>query len=359
MLDHAGARFVVLDSWRGLAACMVALFHLRVQSHVSELGLVRNAYLFVDFFFVLSGFVIAAGYGERLAGGFGFWRFMLLRFGRVYPLHLAVLIGFLVLGGASLATPNDSKAFFAHLFLLHGLGFISVPVWGNVPSWSISTEFFIYLIFAALLRTLRRGALWVMMAAVVAIPVLICVTSGGMRDADGYQLARGIYGFAAGMLAWRAFIALRGRFRPAGTAELAAVLALCAFVSSAGDNAWSVLAPAIFATVIVVFACEAGPVSRVLRHPGFTLLGSASYSIYMVHYFVARRAADVVALADRSGIPVRAYLGVERWAGDFALTLYLLMVIATSLLTYKTIEGPCRSWFREMARLQPSRRVNI
>jgi peptidoglycan/LPS O-acetylase OafA/YrhL len=338
---------------------MVALFHLRVQSHVSELGLVRNAYLFVDFFFVLSGFVIAAGYSERLAGGFGFWRFILLRFGRVYPLHLAVLIGFLLFGGASLATPNDCEAFFAHLFLLHGVGFISVPVWGNVPSWSISTEFFVYLIFGALICNLRRAALWLVAAVVLAMPVVIYVTSGGMRDSDGYQLVRGLYGFAAGMLAWRAFIALRARFRPTGPAELVAVLALCAFVSTAGGNAWSVLAPAIFAMVIVVFACETGLVSRVLRRPGFALLGSASYSIYMVHYFVARRAADLVALADRSGIPVRGYIGVERWAGDFALTLYLLVVIATSLLTYKTIEGPCRSWFRQMASLQPSRRVNI
>lgn len=70
----ARARFAVLDSWRGLAACMVALFHLRVPSHLDGAALVRNASLFVDFFFVLSGFVITASYAQRLAGGFGIWR---------------------------------------------------------------------------------------------------------------------------------------------------------------------------------------------------------------------------------------------------------------------------------------------
>jgi peptidoglycan/LPS O-acetylase OafA/YrhL len=117
-------RFAVLDSWRGIAACMVALFHLRVLSHVGDAALVRHASLFVDFFFVLSGFVITGGYAERLAAGFGAWRFALLRFGRLYPLHLAVLAAFVWLGGAPLATPEGSLGFAAHLFLL---GWASSP----------------------------------------------------------------------------------------------------------------------------------------------------------------------------------------------------------------------------------------
>jgi peptidoglycan/LPS O-acetylase OafA/YrhL len=54
-----------------------------VNSHVSDLALLANSYLFVDFFFVLSGFVIAADYERRLREGFGVWRFALLRFGRL------------------------------------------------------------------------------------------------------------------------------------------------------------------------------------------------------------------------------------------------------------------------------------
>src|SRR5258706_11602066 len=84
-------RFVVLDSWRGLAACLVALFHLDAYSHLYGVPFLRNSWLFVDFFFVLSGFVIAANYQQRLLDGFGVGRFLLLRLGRLYPLHLAML----------------------------------------------------------------------------------------------------------------------------------------------------------------------------------------------------------------------------------------------------------------------------
>jgi peptidoglycan/LPS O-acetylase OafA/YrhL len=64
---------------------------LPVYSHIAGIPFFVHAWLFVDFFFVLSGFVIAASYGERLVKGFGVERFMLLRLGRLYPVHIVVL----------------------------------------------------------------------------------------------------------------------------------------------------------------------------------------------------------------------------------------------------------------------------
>src|SRR2546425_10965309 len=84
-------RFIALESWRGIAACLVALFHLDAYSHLYDVPLLRNAWLFVDFFFVLSGFIIAANYQQRLLEGFGIGRFILLRLGRIYPLHFVML----------------------------------------------------------------------------------------------------------------------------------------------------------------------------------------------------------------------------------------------------------------------------
>jgi hypothetical protein len=52
-------RFEALDGWRGICACLVVLFHFHGFSPIYSVELVRNSYLFVDFFFVLSGFVIA------------------------------------------------------------------------------------------------------------------------------------------------------------------------------------------------------------------------------------------------------------------------------------------------------------
>src|SRR5260221_7765417 len=84
-------RFVVLDSWRGIAACLVALFHFDAYSHLYGVPFLRNSWLFVAFFFVLSGFVIAANYQQRLRDGVGVGRFLFLRLRRLYPLPFAML----------------------------------------------------------------------------------------------------------------------------------------------------------------------------------------------------------------------------------------------------------------------------
>ncbi len=76
-------RFAILDTWRGVCASLVALGHCTIYGHLFDLHFVRGAYLWVDFFFVLSGFVITHAYGERVSS----WRqvkaFMLRRFGRL------------------------------------------------------------------------------------------------------------------------------------------------------------------------------------------------------------------------------------------------------------------------------------
>src|SRR5436190_20816730 len=160
-MDSPRARFEALDALRGLCACLVALFHVQAYSHIYQLTLLRHSYLFVDFFFVLSGFIITANYRTRLLKGFSFWNFMLLRFCRVYPLHFAILIAFVGLefarylfGGLVGGAANDKfsgsrsvEAIVTNILLIHSLGVHGTLTW-NPPSWSISTEFYTYVIFA-------------------------------------------------------------------------------------------------------------------------------------------------------------------------------------------------------------------
>ena len=165
-------RFVALDSLRGIAALGVAMFHLQAVSGPSTLPLFRSANLFVDFFFVLSGFVIAASYGERLTGGFGMARYMALRVGRVWPLHLfmvgaylalelvALVIGNLGLApGAAFTGTHSLTHLLTATFLLDGY----IPDWGNFYSgagWSISVELLLYVLAALAFRHGRGGAGW-------------------------------------------------------------------------------------------------------------------------------------------------------------------------------------------------------
>ncbi|MEL0210860.1 MAG: acyltransferase, partial [Novosphingobium sp.] len=89
-------RYPVLDSLRGLAALGVAFHHIPVSEALAVARWDDNFNLLLDLFFVISGFVIAAAYGERLSGGFPLRRFLWLRLGRIWPLHAAMLCVFIL-----------------------------------------------------------------------------------------------------------------------------------------------------------------------------------------------------------------------------------------------------------------------
>src|ERR1700722_17201361 len=89
-------RFRVLDSCRGLCAVAVVLFHLDTYTHWYWLPVIPNGFVAVDFFFVLSGFVIASAYQAKLQTFADASRYAIRRFGRLYPLHLAVLLVYVV-----------------------------------------------------------------------------------------------------------------------------------------------------------------------------------------------------------------------------------------------------------------------
>lgn len=339
-------RFAALDSWRGLAACMVVLYHVRAPSHVSELELVRNANLFVDFFFVLSGFVIASAYQQRLAGGYGAWRFILLRFGRLYPLHLATLAAFILLElirDGRLAAADPAAALAARVFLVHGLGPFNTDLW-NTPSWSISTEFFAYLAFAVAVSICGPRLRTAVLAMLVLLPLVLYIRIGRI-DGPGYEMLRCLYGFAAGVATWHLYQRLRTASPPGTLAEVLAIAAALSLVGAGGGSGWSLAAPIVFAAVVLVFAWESGAGSRLLKSKPFVFLGTVSYSIYMVHLFVAGRFADTLRLAQAHGIS----LVDSKWAGDLVILVCLAVVVAISALTYRLIEAPGRAWFRRIA----------
>ena len=88
-------KYVVLDSFRGICACIVAMSHFNANSIIYNSPLLDRGSIYVDFFFVLSGFVIFANYKERLQNGYSLVKFSFLRLGRLYPLHFAVMMAFI------------------------------------------------------------------------------------------------------------------------------------------------------------------------------------------------------------------------------------------------------------------------
>jgi peptidoglycan/LPS O-acetylase OafA/YrhL len=169
-IEGSKIHFRVLDGWRGIAALLVAIFHLNIASAIYSLDFIRNAYLFVDFFFVLSGFVITHSCAERLGTPEGVGMFALRRLGRLWPLHIVVLLAMVIVEsaraisaarGASFYNPPFAGATSLHSILTNlvfGQSFgIEQQLTWNPPSWSICAEFWTYLIFAA---ALLIGATW-------------------------------------------------------------------------------------------------------------------------------------------------------------------------------------------------------
>lgn len=355
-------RFAVLDSFRGLAATAVALYHFKVDSHAHLLDLVANGYLFVDFFFVLSGFVIFAVYGERLMRGEGVLQFVLLRLGRVYPLHLAFLLLWvvwlaLVLRDAASFPGHGIASVLTNLTLTHGLGVHSALSW-NYPSWSVSTEFFTYVIFAACALVFRRYVWAPALIALAAGPIVLSHADLVYEKMHvHYGFVRCLAGFSAGILCFYVYARLSRSIRWTeigsrswSVIEAVALAAGVFFVSEAPDEL-QVCTPFVASAVLLVFSREGGVFSRILSWRPFLFLGLISYSIYMTHALTQRVMVYLAGVRDR--YLREAYedelLAVELWVGDVATLAMLTLVIAISSLTYWLIESPGRNWFRTLA----------
>ena len=337
MAEASAHRFRTLDGWRGVCALLVALHHFPAHGFVYALPLVRNAWLLVDFFFVLSGFVIAYAYGERLSIGAQIKSFTLRRFLRLWPLHVVILGGFVVLEiigytrtGTIFTGGRSLYALGTNLLLAQALGFHPGLTW-NTPSWSISTEFWTYLIFAAvcfLLPRMRTAASVALIALSVA--VLVFVSRFGMRETFEWGIARCVFGFFTGVLTydiWR-----RGWLKRLGGsgAEIGAVLfALAYLLFIPGNRALEYLAPPVFACLVLVFANGRGLVSDMMDKRAVNALGRWSYSIYMVHMLVLAAIASALNIGHFTG-----------WHADVLTLGYIACVVGVSACTWRWVEIP-------------------
>lgn len=364
-------RFEALDSLRGLCACMVVLFHIGAAGFIGSIPFIdEGGWMFVDFFFVLSGFVISASYGEKLTSGFPIGRFMFLRFGRIYPLHLAVLGLFvamelmaLVVPSLSARTPFTSprtpQDLLATLALLQTFNVTDALGW-NSPSWSIAAEFWTYCLFAVLVAMVKGRARWfAIWALVVASLLWLGSTEKYLSHDDDFGIIRCIYGFFLGTLSYSLYArfhgTVRARLRTGGASllEFCIVMSCGLLLSVAGEGPLTLLAPPLFLLAVAVFAFEGGMISRLLNTAPLRFLGLLSYSIYMVHVFVLGRALDVVrklrpdfveALPNGTKVIV-----VDGLVANAVIGCILVAVIMTSVVTYYLVEKPGREWSRRIA----------
>lgn len=385
MSRPAPVRFAALDSWRGIAAILIVLFHAQIVSNIHQLEIVRLAEIAVDFFFVLSGFVIVHAYLPRLTDGGSVTKFLFLRLGRLYPLHLFMLGLFLLFEIAKSSLPfptnpvdpafsgtNEPQFLISNLFLAHAVWPFDTLSW-NTPSWSISAEFIAYVLFALAVLLARRQLPYLLAVALVLAPLAIHFFSeSGMNATYRVGAMRAIYGFAAGALA---YIVL-GRWIHATRAprsgrgwlgwsiiEIAAVMLAFWLIIHAKGTPLAYAAPLAFAAMVPIFAIERGIVSDLLKKPLPLFIGTLSYSIYMTHIFIQLRMTNIARLSDSAfdtgflsqvGPTERYGIGIDPgnlFVGDLLMVVMLGLTIAFSYLTWRFVEKPGQALFRHWSDL--------
>ena len=365
-----------LTPLRGIAAILVLIFHydLFVNPLLPDsIVLVDKWYLMVDLFFVLSGFIMYHVYGSWFTEHISrrqFFSYMKARFARIYPLHFFTLlfmigicsvlwfrVGYSNLGQLEQAI-FDPKAIPTSLLMIQAWGFhMTAPL--NTASWSISVEFFLYLVFPWIILFLvryGRPARWIMagiaLFSLLAITFYFSLTAPFVGEytigvITGTALLRGMAGFTAGMLVyelyragWQKDILKQGHWFW-GIWLLLSVLWI-------KDLLPDVVAVALFALLILHTAHVEGNVKRILNTKVLTFLGNISYSIYMVHmplilspYIIMLLMAAPSDGGTVSNAPPNPadpnYL--MNWAG---VILFSLLVIGVGSLTYRFIEVPMR-----------------
>lgn len=343
-----GRHYVVLDAYRFAAACGVVLFHFAHHwpdaTPDSAPVWVGKFYLFVDFFFMISGFVIAEGYRDRVGGPAHILRFLQRRLARIYPLHLLTLVFYVGVGllltasGHVFGKPEsfDLRTVPDHLLLMHAWGTVGALSF-NGASWSISAEFLAYLLFPAFVLLQRR----IGDVGLVALSVMLIVGLTIWRDAAGlrpwtqatfdYGALRALPTFLLGMAASGLLAGWSRRLRPSWpVAHIAFVLVPTAMVLQAPDLV--VIALGLLAVVLVVLAERANEPPN--GAATLVMLGNLSYGIYMLHPI-----AELLAIV----APLRLYPGLAPWTGALA-TLAALFTLLAAAVVFRWFEAPARRW---------------
>lgn len=352
-----------LESIRGLAALLIVFVHIPKWNPILEIGIISNGYLMVDLFFVLSGFVMFSVYSEKIKSKTDLLRFQFLRFGRLYPVHIVFLLIFLgieiskYIAVAKLGTPdirsvpfgeNSVTALMQQVFLLQAIGPTGNILTYNFPAWSISVEFYVYIMFGLIVLLLGK-----IKNIVFGLLAFVAVLMLAAKYTLGFEvLLRCIAGFSIGCLT--ASFVNKVKISIPTYMPLLFFFATIIFLQTKTTNDLDV---AIFfltsGLILSLMLSTGGILKQILNNKILTWLGLISYSVYMSHAFVLwviknvfKRLLDRPEIQNADGKWVLSLPVTETLVGTIFIVFLVLVV---SQITYSFIEKPLREKSRRFA----------
>lgn len=308
-------RYELLDGLRGVAAILVILYHFGEGFATSPVNQMMNhGYLAVDFFFVLSGFVLGYAYNNRLnSGNMSFKQFFIRRIIRLHPmLVISVLLGVVAFVIQGCVQWDGTSVNFTSILISTILGLCLIPVLpgyraeirGNGemfplvgPSWSLFFEYIGSFFYGLFLH--RLSTKWMKLVVILsAIALTVCAfenISGGYSIGFGWSagnfgwfagFCRLSFSFSAGLLLQRIFKPrkIRGSFWIC-TAILTCIFA-CPYIGSEVSPANAVydILCTLFVFPLVVYIGACGTTTDRATTATCDFVGQISYPIYIIHY---------------------------------------------------------------------------
>ena len=367
-------RYEILDGLRGVAAVIVVIFHLfEAYAHGQATQIVNHGYLAVDFFFLLSGFVIGYAYDDRW-DRMTVWGFFKRRLVRLQPMVImGTVIGACLYGfGQGEGFPKIGNIPGYQLLLAFVMGCLMIPCgpkmdirgWGetnsfNGPNWSLTWEYLANILYAIFLRKLPKAGLAILSAAAAFCTLDLCLdwnvfgllTPGHSARAytviGGWSLTpeqlyvgatRLFYPFLIGLLISRIgkFINVKGGFFWCSLI-LAALLAMpCPGGGNILNGIYNAACILILFPIVVMMG--AGSTIKGERSAKIcTFLGEISYPLYITHYPLIYMQTNWA----WSHPDAPLYLHITVAAGVFVFS------IGMAYAALKLYDIPVRNWLTE------------
>jgi len=354
-------KFVLLDGLRGLAAIAVVMYHADVTAN--RTAVFSHGYLAVDFFFMLSGFVIAYNYQERLDNAWSSKEFFTIRLLRLYPLYLFGLITGLAgvilknhISHASISTTNLIGVSALGALLLPIPQFFRGGIHGafplDYPAWSLFAEAVANVIHAFFFRRRSTGFVGCCFLG-SAVLTAICtfryhgLSFGFYSNEILLAIPRVLMSYTAGMLVYRYWAFRRSAALLPGWVVCALLMLplLCPRLGS-WNAAYDLLNVIVVFPAILIAGASAKEGVILLRR-FFEYAGKTSYAIYILHIPILAICIQIaIAFRHQQLTQTRAWTNL----------IFPLLALAVATVAYREYDEPVRSAMRRLrSTAQPQR----